>query len=174
VETDTQLGEKIKQRYKKVSTGDIVYNPHRVNVGSIGLVTEEYDGGYVSNIYVVFRSKNPELVSPSYIVWLLKSDLYRQVIEAYDTKHGAVRANLTYNQLCRIRIPILREQEMEQFRKRQGELTALKRDMQNKERAMTAYLKEITSDKIDSHHLKSSNSELRWEVEGKGGENELC
>ena len=153
VENDIQLGEEIKQRYKKVSTGDIVYNPHRVNVGSIGLVTEEYDGGYVSNIYVVFRPKNPELIPPGYIVWLLKSHLYRQIIQAYDTKHGAVRANLTYDQLCRIRIPILQEREREEFQTKQRELMTLKRDMQDKERAMTVYLKEITSDEVNPKRL---------------------
>ncbi|MBA7683461.1 hypothetical protein ES703_91826 [subsurface metagenome] len=158
-ENDIQLGEEIKQRYKKVSTGDIVYNPHRVNVGSIGLVTEEYDGGYVSNIYVVFRSKNPELIPPGYIVWLLKSDLYRQVIQAYDTKHGAVRANLTYDQLCRIRIPILEQREREEFHTKQRELMALKTDIQNKERAMTVYLKEITSDEVNPKRLEDFTGE---------------
>ena len=32
---ETKLGKNIKQKYKKVYAGDIVYNPHRVNVGSI-------------------------------------------------------------------------------------------------------------------------------------------
>jgi type I restriction enzyme M protein len=41
-------GGEIKQKYKKVSTNDIVYNPHRINVGSIGIVTEDYDGGLLS------------------------------------------------------------------------------------------------------------------------------
>ncbi len=154
IETDTLLGREIKGKVQQVETDDIVYNPHRVNVGSIGLVTEEYDGGYVSNIYVVFKSKNSDLLPPNYIVWLLKSDLYRRVIEAYDTKHGAVRANLTYGQSCRIRIPILGEHDMEQFRNKQRELSTLKRDMRNKENAITSYLKEITSDEVKPHRLE--------------------
>ena len=153
-ENDIILGGDIKQRYRKISTGDIVYNPHRVNVGSIGLVTEEYDGGYVPSIYVVFKPNNPDLLPPNYIVWLLKSELYKRVIEAYDTKHGAVRANLTYDQLQRIRIPILGEHDMEQFHKTQRELSALQKDMQNKETAITSYLKEITSNEVKSHRLK--------------------
>ena len=74
VETNIQSGSEIHQKYQKVSTGDMVYNPHRVNVGSIGLVTNEFDGGYESGIYVVFKATLPDKVPSEYIVWLLKSD----------------------------------------------------------------------------------------------------
>ncbi|MDN3030919.1 MAG: N-6 DNA methylase [Candidatus Tisiphia sp.] len=43
-------GEDINQKYKHVQAGDLVYNPHRINVGSLGLVSEELNGGYVSGI----------------------------------------------------------------------------------------------------------------------------
>jgi type I restriction enzyme M protein len=158
VETDVKLGEEIKQRYKRVSIGDVVYNPHRVNVGSIGLVTEEFDGGYVSNIYVVFRSKDPRKVPPNYIVWLLKSELYKQVIQAYDTKHGAVRANLTFDQVCRIRIPIMGDSMMERFRNKQGEITALKKNIQAKEKAMSSYLEGITSEEGKFRHEQNTKT----------------
>jgi len=158
VETDTKLGEEIKQRYQKVSTGDIVYNPHRFNVGSIGLVNEENAGGYVPSIYVVFRATKPDKVPANYIVWLLKSDLYKQVIEAYDTKHGAVRANMTYDQLCRICIPIVGgdSDSMKTFRTKQGEIESLEKDIRNKERQLKGQLKTITSDKgeIQSRAIK--------------------
>jgi type I restriction enzyme M protein len=147
VETDIKLGEDVKQKYQKVSTGDIVYNPHRFNVGSIGLVTEEYDGGYVPSIYVVFRATKPDKGPANYIVWLLKSDLYKQVIEAYDTKHGAVRANMTYDQLCRIRIPIVGDDNMKAFKARQEEIDSLQKDIRDNERQLASHLKNITSDK---------------------------
>ena len=151
VETDVKLGEDVKQKYQKVSTGDMVYNPHRFNVGSIGLVAEEYDGGYVPGIYVVFRATKPSKIPANYIVWLLKSDLYKQVIEAYDTKHGAVRANMTYDQLCRIRIPIVGDDNMRIFKAKQNEIESLQRDIRNNERQLAGHLKNITSDRIQLH-----------------------
>lgn len=151
VETDIKLGEEIKQKYQKVSNGDMVYNPHRFNVGSIGLVTEEYDGGYVPGIYVVFKATKPDKAPASYIVWLLKSNLYKQVIEAYDTKHGAVRANMTYDQLCRIRIPIVGDDNMRKFKAKQQEIDSLQRDIRDNERQLASHLKNITSDKTQLH-----------------------
>lgn len=151
VETDIKLGEDVKQKYQKVSTGDIVYNPHRFNVGSIGLVTEEYAGGYVPSIYVVFRATNPDKVPANYIVWLLKSDLYKQVIEAYDTKHGAVRANMTYDQLCRVRIPMVGDDNMGTFKAKQNEIDSLQKSIRDNERQLASHLRDITSDKVRLH-----------------------
>jgi len=147
IETDIKLGEEVKQRYQRVSTGDIVYNPHRFNVGSIGLVSQEYEGGYVPAIYVVFKATNPDKVPATYIVWILKSDLYKQVIEAYDTKHGAVRANMTYDQLRRIRIPIIGDDNMRTFKARQQEIDALQRGIRDNEKQLASHLRNITSDK---------------------------
>jgi len=145
IETDTLLGREINGKVQQVETDDIVYNPHRVNVGSIGVVPHEYGGGYVSNIYVVFRPTNPDKTPSGYITWLLKSLAYRHVIEAYDTKHGAVRANLTYDQLKRIRIPILNKDGLERYGSLAGEVSALKVRMQVKETGLVSYLEEITT-----------------------------
>ena len=35
---ETMLGGEATQGYKLVTTGDLVYNPYRVNIGSIGVV----------------------------------------------------------------------------------------------------------------------------------------
>jgi len=160
-ENDPQLGQKIRQPYQRVRVGDLVYNPHRVNVGSIGLVPKELENNFMPYIYVVFRSKNQKRVPPEYILLLLKSKPYIRVIEAYDTKHGAVRANLTYDQLCRIRIPILNDKEMERFVKKQKELSVIKNAMKKKEKEMTAHLKSITSDVVNPHHLEDFNALLK-------------
>ena len=132
VETDTLAGKDINGKVQQINTGDIVYNPHRVNVGSIGVVPPECDGGYISNVYVVFRPINPIKTPPEYIAWLLKSPAYRRVIEAYDTKHGAVRANLTYDQLQRIRIPVLDKDGLERYCILTGEVSILKDNMRAK------------------------------------------
>lgn len=103
-------GKQIKQKYIRVRAGDIVYNPHRVNVGSIGIVDKENEGGLVSNIYVVFRSINSEMPA-EYICSVLKSPEYLQIIGQFDTR-GAVRANLNYEQLSRINVPVLEKDDL--------------------------------------------------------------
>ena len=60
--------DNLNQKYKRVYAGDFVYNPHRINVGSIGVVPELHKNMYVSNIYPVFSIINNEL--PEY--YLLK------------------------------------------------------------------------------------------------------
>lgn len=145
-ENEVLLGEEIKQKYKKVHKGDLVYNPHRVNVGSIGLVPEECDGGYVSGIYIVFRSKNAK-IPPEFILTLLKSDAYKKVIEAYDTKYGAVRANLTYEQLGRIRIPILPPSQLKKFMDHFDELAEIEKKLKDKRALTGKYLGSIIEKK---------------------------
>lgn len=160
-ENETLLGEQIKQKYIQVHAGDLVYNPHRVNVGSIGLVTEDFDGGYMSGIYVVFRSKEKK-VPPEYIHSLLKSQPYKRVIEAYDTKHGAVRANLTYDDLCRIRIPILPDSELKKFMKKQEEIAEMREALKQKESSALDYLTSITSEEDENpYHLEDFNAVIQ-------------
>jgi restriction endonuclease S subunit len=117
-----------------------------VNVGSIGLVSEECAGGYVSGIYIVFRSKNSK-VPPEFILTLLKSDAYKKVIEAYDTKYGAVRANLTYEQLCRIRIPILSLSKLEKFMDHLKGLAEIEKILKEKRLSTGEYLNKILEKK---------------------------
>lgn len=98
---------------------------------------------------VVFKATKPDKVPANYIVWLLKSDLYKQVIEAYDTKHGAVRANMTYDQLCRMRVPIVGDDNMKTFIAKQGEIDSLRKDIRDNERQLVGHLKNITSEKME-------------------------
>ena len=125
------FGREIKQTYIKVREGDLVYNPHRVNVGSLGLVPKELDGGIVSGVYVVFRPNDPEILPPEYLVRLLKSKTYLYIIAAYDTKYGAVRANLNWEQLCRMKIQMPNKQQVERFNKKQTQYNELKKNMCN-------------------------------------------
>ena len=101
-DNETLKGEEINQKYKQVQTGNLSYNSHCVNVGSLGLVPEDLNGGYVSGIYIVFRVKKEfqDILTSEYILHILKSPYYLGIIGKYDTKYGAVRPNLTYEQLC--------------------------------------------------------------------------
>ena len=69
----------------------------------------------VSGIYVVFRMKQPDRIPSVYLLYLLKSELYLNIIRAYDTKHGAVRANLNWEQLVRIKLVIPNNEKISTF-----------------------------------------------------------
>ncbi|MCX8130888.1 MAG: N-6 DNA methylase [Clostridia bacterium] len=105
-------GEEFTQSYKKVKEGDIVYNPYRVNVGSIGVVPEELDGGFVSPAYVVFRSK---AYKPEFIVELLKSPFYKLYIDVLST--GSIRDSLSYDLLETIKVPEVHDEKQESIYK---------------------------------------------------------
>ena len=142
-ENDRKLGTDIQQQYKRVNTGDLVYNPHRVNLGSIGIVTDAYNGGYVSPIYVVFRSIDERQAPPVFIWSLLKSEMYKRIIRAYDTRQGAVRPNLTWDQLVRIRIPLLPNGVMKQFTQRQSGWGNLTSELEEKQRSMFTFIDDL-------------------------------
>ena len=128
---EVMQGEEINQSYIKVQTNDFVYNPHRVNVGSIGIVPEHLSGGIVPGIYVVFRLKSTSTIPPHYFLYLLKTQEYLNIIRAYDTKHGAVRANLKYEQLQRIKFYVPSQEELNSFISKNTQLQNL-RDQANK------------------------------------------
>jgi len=138
-------GDKLRQSYIRVSEGDIVYNPHRVNVGSIGVVPKKYNGGIVSGIYIVFTLDNPSELPPSYLVTLLKSRTYLDIIRAYDTKYGAVRANLNYEQLCKIKVVIPTIDMLEKYNLFQDKTLKLNKLIEDIEKEKTKYIDAILS-----------------------------
>lgn len=100
---ESLLGSQIKQPYYRVNSGDIFYNPYRVNVGSIGIVPQEFDGKFTSPAYVVFRTTKTELLA-EYLVFILKSSWFNAHLRA-NTK-GSVRQNLSFESLCELKIPL--------------------------------------------------------------------
>lgn len=100
---ESLLGSQIKQPYYRVNSGDIFYNPYRVNVGSIGVVSKEFDGKFTSPAYVVFRTKKTDLLA-EYLVFILKSSWFNSHLRA-NTK-GSVRQNLSFESLCELKIPL--------------------------------------------------------------------
>lgn len=104
--------EDFTQSYKKVSTGDIVYNPYRVNIGSIGVVPKELDGWYVSPAYVVFTSTH---LDAQFLVNLMRSPFYKLYIDVVST--GSIRDSLSYDLLETIRIPTIGIEEQKKINK---------------------------------------------------------
>lgn len=116
---DILKGSEINQCYKTVNSGDIVYNPHRINIGSIGVVPPFLDKSLVSPAYVIVRVKNRTL-PPSYIVSILKQERYLRVIMNYSL--ASARASLPFSELKRIVIPLPSKKEIEQLNELESQL----------------------------------------------------
>lgn len=89
--------------YIFVEGNTFVYNPYRVNVGSIGL-SEQGFCGIVSPAYVVFTAKKD--INPDFLFLYLKSSLGLNLIKWYGDK-GGVRSALSFKDLCEIDFPDL-------------------------------------------------------------------
>lgn len=147
------MGYRIKQPYKIVKSGDIVYNPYRVNIGAIGRVQPYYNDFLISPAYVVFTSISD--VANEYILWVLKTGKYRDIIRFYG--HGSVRNTLWFNDLCRIEIPIpprnIREAIMPRIQKIDNNLNEAYNELKVIEKQAYQYIgeeiKEDTSNDLE-------------------------
>lgn len=95
--------------YTVVSGRAFVYNPYRINVGSIGLADDNFKG-IVSPAYVVFKVK--EDIHPEFLLLYLKSTLGINLIKWYGDR-GGVRSALRFNDLEKIDFPDLSYQQQE-------------------------------------------------------------
>lgn len=107
--------EQLNQKYKRVYPGDFTYNPHRINVGSVGIVPQIADYMYVSCIYPVFYLKNRRDIPNYYLLKLLKSDEYKVIINDYCL--GGARADLKIEWLAKIKIDKPNDQEKKKIEK---------------------------------------------------------
>ncbi len=87
-----ETGDNINQAYKKLEVGWLAYNPYRVNVGSIGMRTEENQHEFISPAYVVFSCK--ETLLSDFLYKLFKTERFNKIINESTT--GSVRQNLTF------------------------------------------------------------------------------
>jgi type I restriction enzyme M protein len=95
-------GEDFAPTYKPkhVDGGDFVYNPMRVNIGSIGIVPNGLENAITSPDYVVFKTKG---INSDFLLHLLRSPFYRMYIDVIST--GSIRDRLYFEDLQTIRIP---------------------------------------------------------------------
>ncbi len=94
--------EEKAEDYKIIEKGCFAYNPYRVNVGSIGLVSDDTKG-LISPAYVIFKPK-PNAIIPELLFRFLKSDEGLRQIKFY--ARGTVRQALRFEDLCNIEITI--------------------------------------------------------------------
>lgn len=103
IEGVTQTGVKASEdrsKYLRLRPGRLVYNPYRVNVGSLGLSSQTQDG-IVSPAYVVFAPS--EKIDSRFLYYFLKSARGNQLINFYGNR-GSVRSALRFADLCKIEV----------------------------------------------------------------------
>lgn len=97
-----EKGAQINQPYKIVKNGFLAYNPYRINVGSIGLKTDEQKYNYISPAYVVFSCK--EGLLPEFLYILFRTDKFNELIRENTT--GSVRQTLSFTSMGNIKFPL--------------------------------------------------------------------
>lgn len=123
VKSKVNAGQKIEDYYV-VEKGDFIYNPYRINVGSIGISDLE---GITSLAYVVFKVDETRL--NKYLLYkFLKSDL--GIKEIIRNGRGSVRNALRFDDLAKIELtlPSIEVQNafVENFKKKEEKLELLK------------------------------------------------
>jgi type I restriction enzyme S subunit len=98
---DKRVFSEDSSSYKLVKHNDIVYNPSRINVGSVA-VCQFDEGGAVSPMYIVVRCR--ESLLPQYLLYYLKSEVGR--LHVAHRCVGAVRFQLRYTDLEELELPI--------------------------------------------------------------------
>ncbi len=106
-----EKGSKINQPYKIVKDGFLAYNPYRINVGSIGLKTENQKYKYISPAYVVFSCKKGLL--PEFLYILFRTNKFNELIR--DNTTGSVRQTLSFTSMGNINIPLPNEDEQKRL-----------------------------------------------------------
>lgn len=95
--------EETNQSYFVVAKNEFCYNPYRINVGSIGLNTNDYDNQIISGAYIVFSCKEDEL-NPKYLDTLFKSKGFLNYVN--DKANGGVRMNFKFEDMEAWEIPL--------------------------------------------------------------------
>jgi restriction endonuclease S subunit len=100
---ESLIPEETNQSYFLVEKNQFCYNPYRINVGSIGLNTFDYDNQIISGAYIVFGCKEDEL-NPNYLNVLFKSKQFLDYVN--DKANGGVRMNFKFEDMAAWEIPL--------------------------------------------------------------------
>ena len=101
-DNEIKKGKEINQAYKIVKNGYLAYNPYRINVGSIGLKTDEPKYDLISPAYVVFSCK--ETLLPEFLFLIFKTQTFNTIIN--ESTRGSVRQILAFDILETLKIPL--------------------------------------------------------------------
>lgn len=107
---DRTVASENKSNYKVVTEGCFAYNPARINVGSIALLTT-YKIGIISPMYVCFKTK--KALDSEYLNFYYQSCYFYK--ELQKKLEGSVRQCLTYENMCEIHIPYVPIEEQKKI-----------------------------------------------------------
>lgn len=146
-----EKGSKINQPYKVVKDGFLAYNPYRVNVGSIGLKTEQQKYKYISPAYVVFSCKKGLL--PEFLYILFRTNKFNELIRENTT--GSVRQTLSFTSMGNIKIPLPSLDIQKEFVKKYNDKIKLAEEQEQKsndlEKNIEKYIFEMLGLKISKN-----------------------
>jgi type I restriction enzyme S subunit len=106
--SETKYASKDTSKYKVVEPGMFVYNPMRLNIGSIGMVEKHRGIGLVSPDYVVFRCIADKLM-PEYLDLFTRSKEWQAWVDAAGV--GSVRTRIYYRELAEMPLMLPRIDE---------------------------------------------------------------
>lgn len=90
------------RNYKIVKTGEFAYNPSRINLGSIALLTE--GNCIVSPMYIVFEISDTKKLLPEYLMlWFGRKEFQRST---FFFATGSVRDTFNFDLMKEVKIPI--------------------------------------------------------------------
>lgn len=101
-DNEIKKGKEINQAYKIVKNGYLAYNPYRINVGSIGIKTDEHKYDLISPAYVVFSCK--ETLLSEFLFLIFKTQTFNTIIN--ESTRGSVRQILAFDILETLKIPL--------------------------------------------------------------------
>lgn len=143
--------EETNQSYFVVAKNEFCYNPYRINVGSIGLNTNDYDNQIISGAYIVFACKEDEL-NPKYLDTLFKSKGFLNYVN--DKANGGVRMNFKFEDMeaWEIPLPSIDEQNaiVAQIEKQKAIIEGADLVLKNWEMDESIFIVESQIQKIDS------------------------
>ena len=107
---DRTVASENKSNYRVVTEGCFAYNPARINVGSIALLTT-YKIGIISPMYVCFKTK--KALDSEYLNFYYQSGYFYK--ELQKKLEGSVRQCLTYENMCETHIPYVPIEEQKKI-----------------------------------------------------------
>lgn len=159
-----EQGKNIHQPYKKVKNSWFAYNPYRINVGSIGLKSNQQQYEYISPAYVVFSCKNSLL--PDFLNIIMKTQFFNTSIKANTT--GSVRQTLAFSNLCNIEIPLPPIEKQKELVAHYNSLLMLAKDKENQAETMEQSIDDYLIAELGiKDNLASANKTLFQTVEYK-------
>ena len=105
-----EIAKNIKGKYKKIKKDFFVYNPSRINIGSIGMMEDKI--GCVSPIYIVFKC------DVEYKIYLQQLLTFEFMIKEINKRcSGSVRQALPFKDLCSIEIYDIERDKLKLYNK---------------------------------------------------------